>query len=324
MIVEILGKNSGLKIILMDRQQISESLGIDYYQDNNYDFLGSQNLILEMTSATGFYQNLSIESNSDKGAGEIGEVWRGNSIGTKIITINFRNILGTNPINGISPNELLNIMINSQNEIIEMKVITDEVYTQLFHFTEETSLEEGILSFESVDTNEGILWEKSKFTINKKVFDNISKNYFNKILGSNKKLLNEINRYPFYFENIVQLETDFLISVGGIKNGILRNVKLDINGNVLKFTNNNITKNKIINFDSKLKKLTNENNEDITSLLNGNFLPFKVGKNIIKIKINNCDYYYQLFEETATDCFVNLEYDRKSFVISGGINERVC
>lgn len=263
----------------------------------------------------GFNASLPITSATDKGAGENGVSWRGNSLGSRVITWNFDN--NFEEVNGVSPTRLLNAMMNIKDEVIEVTV--NNVYKAEFFFNPSSSTNNGVLTLESSNPNNGIYWKIDSLTSIKGAYTQ-----FPKIPMTLPKILlrNTSELYPIKLTILSEVDLiNPITKIGGEENGEWLDFRLETQDQTITY-DNSINKDKFIIIDSVNLTIVNENgtsrvNEVVLVSGTSKFPIINVGFNEFDLSLSYCDVYSDLFiNYVPTDFRIEVTRDVLTSTIS--------
>lgn len=307
MIVELIGETTFLKVKFLDEysfKNIYESKELEY---RDYEAIVQTQLSFS-AYFTNFFNNLPIESVSEEGVGQIGNNFRGNKVGSRIVEINFKNVF-TASDNGYSPNQIVSTLVNDPTEVIDMYVSTDEenIYSMKCHATDDTSTEEGILILESAYPNDGSFWNGG---IKKET------EYFLEQYPLIPKELPQImlknDWYPLKKDILVETDIPLNISFGGEIHGEWQKINIKTNRGIeFSYDNKAPFKGTIfINYEDRT--ILNQDGEDVSgniTMINGQY-PFIIlysGINSFEVTVDDYLKPEDLYL-LPTDMNINFEY----------------
>lgn len=308
--VQLKGLNSGFIVTFYSTIEYYKLHGI--YSQNEpttWDFHGF--------GFDGFNGSLPITSGTDKGAGENGVTWNGNSLGSRVITWNFEN--NFEEVNGASPTRILNSLMTIKDEIIEVTV--NDEFVAKFFFNPTSSTNNGIIALESAETGDGIYWSKGNFTSTKTAYRE-----FPKIPKKLPKQLLYNSNLMYPIKNIVMSEVDLtkpLTTIGGQSSGNWLDFKLETPEQTITY-DNSINKDKFIIIDSVNLTIVNEDgtsrvNEVVLVSGTSKFPILNAGFNEFKVSLSNCDVYADLFYNGVPyDFKIDVNYNLLTSTISEG------
>lgn len=310
--VQIEGMTTGLKCRFYDHKTYVA----------NYDYCKSTTGLEKNTSETldfrafdfgGFNDNFPVTPFTDKGVGEIGTSWRGNSLGSKIISWKFfnSNLVGSS---GYSPMQILNALINIPNETIIVTV--NDVYTCNFHFISDTTTGGGIIALETADVNNGAFWSEGEVN---KVYYLWEQNPF--LIATLPQTFLTPAFYPLTFQEISETQQEPIYKIGGANNGTWLSWEFTANDSIL-FYDNSINQDEVITINCQNNTIINENGIDRSDdvIINGGLTKFPLintGVNNFELIVNNemdiaelvdipTDMRVEIAYEKLTSCLVDL------------------
>lgn len=292
------------EFIFKDSEQFVRNHGYQNFA-NCYPCFVNGTWVFHMTGISGIFNNLPLESYSEVGVGDIGNNWRGNYAGSKIITINFDNVFQQS--GQISPNELLDTYVNYGGQYVLLSVdVNDKFYSLICHFTADTNTESNVLALESAFSGSGAFWNGGETETEFYIWELIPAIPLNVPF-----IVNENTRYPVDENIFFAAIQPIRLEVSGSKNGDWKSVRFSLNGTEIYYEKED--NNKLI-IDSENETITDENGNDISAnvqLINGStkLIFSKPGINKIKIIINENYEDIEKFENLATDTLVLLKYD---------------
>lgn len=300
---------------------ITSGLTINFYDTLSYmDLYGAYATEVPSTidfhgwAWAGFNENLKITPSSDKGAGETGEAWRGNSLGPKLISWNYANDYEKKSF-GYSPSKILSSMLHQKNELYEVTV--NDTHTSNFYFDASASMETGLISMTSADTNNGTYWSKGVVTEEFNVWENypyITKKLPQTLLRLSGELL------PGVGEVLGEVaSTNPITTIGGEMNGTWQSFKLVTKEQTISY-DNSINQDKYIRIDSDLLTVVNEDNVDRLSdivLESGSsiFPVINTGLNTFELYVNDAvDFAEYSSTNVPTDMRFKIEAEELTSV----------
>ncbi len=297
MIVQLTGTTSGVSVRFMDDKNYNFNYG---YRPTFVTSCHSCNAIntsdLKGSNFTGFYNNLPIGFATDKGVGERGEVLRGISFGPRAITWNFTPVVGAIS-GGISPNEILNILIEA-GEIIE--VLVNDEWTGYYFFLPDTTSEGGVISMQTVDVGNGVYWSGGNECHSHYLFEDEDQAYIPKTLPQVLLSPNNGDFYPKVIKFLSATPQNPKVKIGGNKNGTWLSFKLETNDRTI-YYDNSINQDEFITINSEDLTIINENGQDRLSeiqVLVGNdpFIKYIAGINIWTLTVNDTEEFDEVLD----------------------------
>ena len=308
--VTLRGEKSGFYITFFDYNDYMSLFGYKKLLNECYDCSVNDNYTFVASKFGGFFDNLPITSYSEVGVGEVGNTFVGNYFGSRILTINFKNsIVG----NEISPNQILSVFTGISENLV-MEVTTDRTYTLICHFTNDTSIENGVLVLESSFVNGGSYWSAG---------NKIDFNYFydtkSYIPKSMPQILLNPDWYPYKKQIIAQAIFPINLEIGGSKFGTWQKLRIKSDNNEL-FFDPPIKYTKIV-IDSINSTITDGNGNDLSqyiTIISGNFIYFysKVGINNFEIIV---DENTSSLITLPTDMYAKFTYEELYASIGGSL-----
>lgn len=278
MMVTITNEDLGLSAIFMEDGDIRTFLGYDKLYGVCYEKLVHDRFIFKMNSPAGFFENHAPSVYTVKGVNEDGEIFKSNSFLPKTISFQFKNVF-TAEGRSLSPNQKLQWLLENKNGVLRVDVETSNRFHQYFYLTDGTSLEAGVIELTTANSGRGMYWVVPGLTYKFYFFEMGGNAYIPKELP--QTLLKTIV-YPFRFDLLATIQTRPVITINtSYATALKTTIKNTSTGEALHYTNTNLDTTIIIDCDNFT--VTNQNGQDRTINLTGDWLLLKAG-------VNKCEW----------------------------------
>lgn len=323
MTITLQGTETNYTIVFMDEDEFIYNYGRQNYLFNDcYSCIVNEDLVVALNSTTGLNTNATGTSLTDKGVGERGSAFRGNSLDSRVLGLYFKGcnvITSTSKIPNKTIDQILIDMVETGNEELEVTVdLGDYKYATYFAFNvQNTDVGSGYLELFTSRTNQGMDWAVVGTPMNSNVhFRQIGSN----VVTTRMYLYEEDPaipmKIPFDMSNtyprseVISFSTETYVDLqfGGEIHGRWRKIDFTFGENYHIIVTN-IHNDTIINIDSRNNIVTNQDGierTDVVQVVTGEQVRLVAnGGEFEALAI--CDFP-KAFYTQPTDIYVSLTY----------------